>query len=246
MKSNRFKRARTHTDELVDWFRNEIAKKENVSRELSSLARGPNRAAKRYSGYVVNGYRFHSKKRDNICTTQNSGVYLTALTTSFASSKDQKSTVGDVHYYGSIEEIIEVDYWGASSFVLFRCTWYVADKDSLGFTRVNFNKICHKNDPFVMSTQAHQLFYIQDPVEKQFYYPVKRLSAEFYDPYDDKHDINASDDDINGQFTHETSGYHSLIENEDGEDEGSWSRADVPTREFVAEETTLIVSNYLI
>ena len=157
----------------------------DVTRELASLAKGPNRAAKRFSGYIVNGYRFHTKRRDQKCTTQNSGVYLTALTTSFASSKDQNPKTGDVNYYGSIEEIIELDYWGAFTVVLFRCTWYVDDKDSLGFTRVNFNRVRQKDDPFVMSTQVQQVFYIQDPTELQFYYPIKKFSSESFEQ-DDK------------------------------------------------------------
>ncbi|KAL8094216.1 hypothetical protein AgCh_035919 [Apium graveolens] len=53
------------------------------------------------------------KKRYANCTAQNSGVILTTLTTSFVSFKDKSPTVGDVTYYGAIEEIIEVHYWGA-------------------------------------------------------------------------------------------------------------------------------------
>ncbi|KAL8094192.1 hypothetical protein AgCh_035895 [Apium graveolens] len=76
--------------------------------------------------------RFHTKKRDVNCSTQNSGVILTALTTNFASFKDKYPIVGDVTYYGAIEEIIEVDYWGAITVVLFWCCWYEKDKDCYG------------------------------------------------------------------------------------------------------------------
>ena len=117
--SKRYKRERAHMDEFCEWFRDEIRKKTNVSRELASLAKGPRREAKRFSGYIVNGYRFHTKQRDRKCTIQNSGVYLTALTTSFANAKDSDPLVGEVSYYGSIEEIVEVDYWGAFRVVLF-------------------------------------------------------------------------------------------------------------------------------
>ena len=110
------------------------------SSELLNLSRGTQRAAKKYSAHVVNGFRFHTKKRDAKCTTQNSGVILTELTTCFASSKDKNPTIGDVTYFGAIEEIIEVDYWGAITVVLFRCCWYEKDKDCYGLTRVNFSK----------------------------------------------------------------------------------------------------------
>ena len=82
-----------------------------MSKELQVLAMGPNRAAKRFSGYVIKGYRFHTKYRDAKCTTQNSGVFLSSLTTSFATSKDQNPHVGVVDYYRSIEKILEIDYW---------------------------------------------------------------------------------------------------------------------------------------
>ncbi|GAB2284221.1 hypothetical protein Dimus_018687 [Dionaea muscipula] len=53
------------------------------------LAKGPNPVATKYGGYVINGYRFHTRMHDARCKTQNSGVTLNALTSSFASSKDQ-------------------------------------------------------------------------------------------------------------------------------------------------------------
>ena len=73
-------------------------------RELSALAKGPRQVAMRFTGYVVNGYRFHTKQRDRKCTTQNSGVFLTALTTSFASAKDSKPVFGEVSYYEQLKK----------------------------------------------------------------------------------------------------------------------------------------------
>lgn len=82
-----------------------------------------------------------------------------------------------------------------------------------------------------MSTQVQQVFYIQDPVEKYYNYPIKRLSAEFYDPHNEN---NATEDDINGQFIHDMS-FHSLIENQDHE--VSWFRDDIPTKLFPIENS---------
>ncbi|XP_074374082.1 uncharacterized protein LOC141714462 [Apium graveolens] len=120
-----------------------------------------------------------------------------ALTTSVASLKDQNPIVGDVGYYISVEEIFEVDYWGAFNVVLFRCIWYQYDKDSFGYIRVNFNRVCQKYDSFVMSTQVQQVFYIQDPVEKNCYYPIKRISPEFSEIGVG----NTIEDDMNGKMT---------------------------------------------
>lgn len=76
-----------------------------ISKDLEVFSLGSNRRARKFNGYVINGNRFHTKSRDSQCTTQNSGVFLTTETTSFASSRDEKPIVGNVNYYGSIEEI---------------------------------------------------------------------------------------------------------------------------------------------
>lgn len=178
-KSKRYERERTHTNEFYNWLKEEVEKRTETDLELLNLAKGPQRAAKKFNGYAVNGFRFHTKRRDAKCTTQNSGVILTALTTSFASSKDQNPTVGEVTYYGAIEEIIEVDYWGAFTVVLFKCCWYQKDKDCYGLTRVNFNKLYQKHDPFVLATQVQQVFYIQDCTENNLYFVVKKLPKEY-------------------------------------------------------------------
>ncbi|KAL8089227.1 hypothetical protein AgCh_038856 [Apium graveolens] len=122
-KLKKYKREREHNDDFWKWMKEQVTNKLNILRELEVLAMGPNRATKEYRGYVINRYRFHSKNRDAKCKTQNSGVFLTALTTSFASSKDENPTVGNVNYYGAIEEIVGVDYWGEFSVVVFKCCW---------------------------------------------------------------------------------------------------------------------------
>ena len=136
---------------------------------------GPNPKARRYSGYFVNGYRFYTKDRDSQLKTQNSGVTLVALTSSFASSKDQKPVVGDVSYYGVIEDIIKVDFWSQFSIVLFRCDWFHLNFDEFGLARVNFKRLCYKDDPFILASQAHQVFYVQDLVGHDIHYAMKRI-----------------------------------------------------------------------
>lgn len=60
-------------------------------------------------------------------------------------------------------------------YTLFKCNWIdVYNKrgiktDDLGFTMVNMKKCLCQNhwqdDPFILVSQAKQVFYIQDPVE---------------------------------------------------------------------------------
>lgn len=89
-----YKRAIEHTEDFWKWMKKEVSKKGNISKELEVLAMGPNRSSKRYGGYVINGYRYHSKNREARCITQNSGVFFTALTTSLQARnvRTQRST----------------------------------------------------------------------------------------------------------------------------------------------------------
>ncbi|KAL8135095.1 hypothetical protein AgCh_009931 [Apium graveolens] len=220
-KSKRYAKERLHTIEFHHWLKDEVQKINEPSSELLNLARGLERAAKKYIGYIVNGFRFHTKKRDAKCTIQNGGVILTALTTSFASSKDKNPTVGDVTYYGAIEEIIEVDYWGAIMVVLFGWCWYEKDKDCYGITRVNFTKKVQNDDPYVLATQVQQVFYIQDCIEKNLHFGLKKLPKEY-------HDIGTNADvleDVCGPTMHDTK---VNIELQNQNDDGSWCRDDIP------------------
>ncbi|GET04313.1 uncharacterized protein LOC108207459 [Rhizophagus clarus] len=188
---------------------------------------GPNWAAKKYSGYVINGYRFHTKNRDANCTTQNSGVFLTALTTSFASSKDKNPKVGNVNYYGTIEEILEVDYWGEFSVVLFRCSWYQEEKDVYGLTRVNFRKAHQKSDPYVFASQVQQVFYVEDPTEKMIYNVIKKVPRDCCD---------IEKDDANEGHENEEPMVHTipLVPEVDNQViDSSWCREDVPAQQIL-------------
>lgn len=42
----RYKRERTHTEEICEWFKAEISGKAGVSKELAALAKGPLRTSK--------------------------------------------------------------------------------------------------------------------------------------------------------------------------------------------------------
>ena len=153
---------------------------ENVPDWIKELSRGPNLVARRYSGYLTNGYRFHTRQRDARRKTQNSGVTLVALTTSFASSKDKNPVDANLTYYGRIIDIIELDYYGHFKVVLFRCDWYDAGEDIYGLTYVHFNKKCYQEEPFILASQAHQCFYVQDPFEQYKHYVMKTVPRDLF------------------------------------------------------------------
>ena len=153
---------------------------DDVPNWIKELSRGPNSIAKRYSGYLINGYRFHTKRRDARQKTQNSGVTLVALTTSFASSKDSNLVDANLTYYGRINDIVEIDYYGYFKVVLFRCDWYEVGEDIYGLTYVYFNKKCYQEEPFILASQAHQCFYVQYPFDQNKHYVMKTIPRDLF------------------------------------------------------------------
>ncbi|KAF3622854.1 putative beta-1,3-galactosyltransferase 19-like [Capsicum annuum] len=117
---------------------------DKVPNHLRWLAIVPNFVAKRYTGYFINGYRFHTMTRDVSGKTQNSGVTLSAITDSFTNARDPNFVDGMVIHYGVIEDIIEIDYWSCFSVVLFRCDWLYNEVDEYGVTRVVWVPGCFK------------------------------------------------------------------------------------------------------
>ena len=55
---------------------------------------------------------------------------------------------------------------------VFMCQWvesnHVVREDELGFTLVDRNWIGHKNDLYIMATQAKQIFYVNDPLDARW------------------------------------------------------------------------------
>ena len=81
-----------------------------VSENLRWISLGPTTMAIKHDGFIVNGYRFSTKARDDVRVTQNSGVCIVAKTLQFSSACDKKPFYGDMKFYGVIQEIWELDY----------------------------------------------------------------------------------------------------------------------------------------
>ena len=68
-----------------------------------------------YEGYVINGFRFHTKKHQTKRKTQNSGVVV-----------EGETEKGEKNFYGVLKEIIVLDYDALKDrtsprVVLFKC-----------------------------------------------------------------------------------------------------------------------------
>ncbi|KAL6327920.1 hypothetical protein AAG906_027331 [Vitis piasezkii] len=144
---------------------------QDISNTLRWLAHGPTHQVVKYPGYIINGCRYHTKERDMTCVTQNSGVSILAGTMQIASSKDKNPVFGELCFYGVINEIWDLDY-NMFRIPIFKCDW-VDNKngikvDELGFTLVDFSKIGHKSDPFILASQAKQVFYVEDQLDPKW------------------------------------------------------------------------------
>ncbi|KAH0655532.1 hypothetical protein KY285_030414 [Solanum tuberosum] len=181
---SKWSKAKDHCQNFSQWL--EIhALQEDVPDLIKELCRGPNYVAKRYSGYLINGYRFHIRQRDARRKTQNSGVTVVASTTSFASSKDKNPIAADLTYYGRIVDIVDLDYFSHFKVVLLKCDWYEVEKEIYGLTYVYFNKRCSQEEPFVLASQVHQCFYVQDPYDQDRHYVMKNVPRDLFDMSDE-------------------------------------------------------------
>jgi hypothetical protein len=122
-----------------------------LGEKLVMHCRGPMVSAVQYNRYVVNGKLFHTIAYDVGRRFQNSDVCV--------------STIDGETYYGKLTQIIEVEYYNRTRYVLFKCDWtentrgrrYKLDKH--GLTLVNFKNLVHRGDkiidePYVLTSQV--------------------------------------------------------------------------------------------
>ena len=122
-------------------------------------------------GYRINGYTFYTKEQDGKSVQQNSGITLVAEAMHVSSAKDKNPIYARMHYYGVIKEIWDLDYTSFKIPVL-ECDWVDNNNgvqvDSFGFTLVDLSRVGHKDDPFILASQAKQVFYVADPSSKRW------------------------------------------------------------------------------
>ena len=166
---------------------------EDAPKEIQILAKAPMMIARKYSSYTMNGFDFHTESYDVGRCVQNSGVALVAESACFERGNNDRSIIGNKTYYGIIKEIVELNYEHKGNVVLFKCAWVdncVQDKwvktDQLGVTSVNFKHLFNtgekeSDEPFILASQAVQVFYVPDPVDTEWVSIHQSKPRDFYD-----------------------------------------------------------------
>ena len=99
-----------HMETLPQWLIKKIhSNRDNVVDSLKWLSQGLIPQAMSYTGYIINGHRFHI--RDVEKSTQNSGVTFYVDIVCRSSARDTSQVVGKVSYFGVIKDIILLDYY---------------------------------------------------------------------------------------------------------------------------------------
>ncbi|GJR70626.1 putative transposase-associated domain-containing protein, partial [Tanacetum coccineum] len=159
--------------------------KESVSETVRWISYGPRATVVKYDAYNINGYTFRTKCHDGK-VYQNSGVSVEAIDLHISK---EVATTRQAYYYGVLQEIWVLDY-RFRQIPLFKCDWVNhksggVKRDKLGYTLVDLNNLGHKVDPFVLASQALQVFYVKDPVDKKLSIVFKTPPKNYKDTYDE-------------------------------------------------------------
>ncbi|GJW29842.1 putative reverse transcriptase domain-containing protein [Tanacetum coccineum] len=159
--------------------------KESVSKIVRWISYGPRAIIVKYNAYNINGYTFRTKCHDGK-VYQNSGVSVEAIDLHISK---EVATIRQAYYYGVLQEIWVLDY-RFRQIPLFKCDWVNhksggVKRDKLGYTLVDLNNLGHKVDPFVLGSQALQVFYVKNPVDKKLSIVFKTPPKNYKDTYDE-------------------------------------------------------------
>ncbi|XP_042446385.1 uncharacterized protein LOC122031324 [Zingiber officinale] len=168
-----------HMETFAQWLSKHVL--DNSSDQIQWLAHGPRKHVISYTSYIINGHRFHTI--DVGRSTQDSGVSVEADTIWQSSSTDSH-TVGRQSYYGVIRDIVLLDYY-FFKVPIFRCDWAnlgTGIKMDNGFTLVNLHQGLRtfENDPFILASQAKQVFYSRENDESNWYVLLKAPPRGIY------------------------------------------------------------------
>ncbi|XP_026409856.1 uncharacterized protein LOC113304952 [Papaver somniferum] len=170
-----------HSETFADWIRLKVKMKISqgisVSNTVEWLAYGPLDNCVSYKGLEINGSRFITKDFQRV--TQNSGVSIESK--SLVAGRSQMSG-----FYGVLKQILVLDYQHMFQIPIFKCDWahtYFGVKIEKGYTLVNLrqHKNQYQNDPFILASQAPQVFYSRESDTSNWFVMLKPPPRGFHE-----------------------------------------------------------------
>ncbi|GJZ04345.1 putative reverse transcriptase domain-containing protein [Tanacetum coccineum] len=149
--------------------------KDSVSETVRWISYGPRATIVKYEAYNINGYTFRTKSNDDI-VYQNSRVSVEAVDLHISK---EVVTTRKSFYYRVLQEIWVLDY-RFRKIPLFKYDWVnhkaggVKYDPNLSYTLVDLNSLGHKDDPFILASQARQVFYVKDQIDKKLSIAFKK------------------------------------------------------------------------
>ncbi|KAH6762986.1 hypothetical protein C2S52_020419 [Perilla frutescens var. hirtella] len=144
-----------------------------ATKELYALALGPDVEIQLFDACVVNGIRYHAKTRDAHRSSQNSGVTV-------PSSDDKQN----LDFFGVLKDVVQIFYMFGYKTHLFWCDWFQCSpkKKSMvqefGRTCIDISKRWYDDDPFILATQAQQVYYLDDIKHGGYWKVVEKVQHQ--------------------------------------------------------------------
>ncbi|KAM3289756.1 hypothetical protein P3S67_018045 [Capsicum chacoense] len=98
----------------------------------------------------------------------------------------------DLPYYGKLEDIVELNYYGKFRVVLFKCQWADTTQnrgfkiDAWKFNCVNFSKLIHTgdcmdDDPYIEASHDNMVYYVDDENDEEWCVAVHLKPRDLFD-----------------------------------------------------------------
>ena len=146
----------------------------DASPKVRALSMKPNYIVCEYKQLIINGYRFNIHSRSVNMAIQNSSMILSTTIGCYASSRDSQPRMEDLSYYGVVEKIVILDYYFKRRVALLKCNWFDILSQleikivKYSLTLINMQHYLCTEEPYILASQASQIFYISDPLEPQW------------------------------------------------------------------------------
>ncbi|MQM11478.1 hypothetical protein Taro_044385 [Colocasia esculenta] len=100
---------------FATWLRYQVEQGFITDSRVQEISYGPSKIVRVYPGYIVDGYRFHTRDYGQNKSTMNNNVCV----------KGSAYNENEVDYYGILEEVIELQFLGqGNNGFLVKCHWF--------------------------------------------------------------------------------------------------------------------------